>query len=226
MACMRFPIKLAQYIRQGYSHVESLRTSSFTSLSDRGNQIPTLLTTTNKNNLRLLLVAACKCIGSCNWLVEILRSLPGFGVVNSRRVSEIVPTLFLLSASTLDFLLQRLAGGTRKVVSETFTHIKKHSTSSITALLQARMCRLDMVISRNLLCRDRRQPPQKKPQPTSRASLAGAPVELFSMILRHLACCDTRSLRQTCNKELVGRYKDGFYNIVDPTTASLQVSPR
>ncbi|KAI4926962.1 uncharacterized protein J4E92_006123 [Alternaria infectoria] len=43
------------------------------------------------------------------------------------------------------------------------------------------------------------------------------------MILRHLGCCDTRSLRQTCNKELVGRCKDSFYNIVDPTTAFLQL---
>jgi len=223
---MWFPLKLAEYMRQGYSHVESLRTNYITSLSDRAQQIPTLLTTTNKNNLRLLLVAACKCIGSCDWLVEILRSLPGFGVANSRRVSEIVPTLFPLSSSTLDFLLQRLAGGARKVVTEMFTHINKHSVSSITALLQARMCRLDMMISRNLPRRNRRQPPQKKAQPVPHASLAGVPVEIFSMILRYLACCDTRSLRQTCNKELVGRCKDSFYNSVDPTTASLQVSPR
>ena len=223
---MRVPIKLTQYMRQGYSHVESQRTNSITSLSDCAQQIPTLLTTTNKNNLCILLVAACKCTGPCDWLVEILRSLPGFGVANSRRVSEIVPTLFPLIASTLDFLLQRLAGGARKVVIETFTHIKKYSTSSITALLQARMCRLDMMISRNLPRRSRRQPPQKKAQPASRASLAGVPVEIFSMILRRLACCDTRSLRQTCDKELVGRCKDSFYNIVDPTTAFLQVSPR
>jgi len=107
-----------------------------------------------------------------------------------------------------------------------FTHINKHSVSSIAALLQARMCRLDMMISRNLPRRNRRQPPQKEAQTASRASLAGVPVELFSMILRHLACCDIRSLRQTCNKELVGRCKDSFYNIVDPTTASLQASPR
>jgi len=74
-------------MRQGYSHVESQRTNSITSLSDRAQQILTLLTTTNRNNLRLLLVAACRCIGSCNWLVQILRSLAGFGVANSRRVS-------------------------------------------------------------------------------------------------------------------------------------------
>ncbi|KAI4621737.1 hypothetical protein J4E80_004109 [Alternaria sp. BMP 0032] len=161
--------------------------------------------------------------GSCNWLVEILRALPGLSVANSCRVDEIVPTLFALSASTLDSLLQRLVGGARKVVIQMFTHINKHSVSSITALLQTRMCRLDMMISRNLPRHDRRQPHQKKAQPAPLASLAGVPVELFGMIVRHLACCDIRSLRQTCNKELVGRCKDSFYNIVNSTAASLQL---
>ena len=223
---MRFPIKLAQYMRQGYSHIESLRTNSITSLSDRAQHIATLLTTVNGNNKRLLLVAARIYIESCSWLVEILRGLPGFSVANSCCVDEIVPTLFALSASALDSLLQRLIGGARKVVIEMFKHINKHSVSSITARLQARMCTLDMMVSRNLPRRDHRQLPQKKAQTASRASLAGVPVELFSMILRHLACCDIRSLRQTCNKELVRRCKDSFYNIVDPTTAFLQASPR
>ena len=195
-------------------------------LVDHDQQIATLLTTANDNNKRLLFIAACIYMRSCNWLVEILRGLPSFRVANSCRVSEIVPTLFALSASILDFLLQRLVGGACKVVIGIFTHINKHSISSIIAMLQARMCSLDMLISRNLPRRDRHQPPQKKAQPAPRASLAGVPVEIFSMILRHLACCDTRSLRQTCNKELVGRCKDSFYNIVDPTTASLQVCPR
>ncbi|KAI4689565.1 uncharacterized protein J4E88_002919 [Alternaria novae-zelandiae] len=79
------------------------------------------------------------------------------------------------------------------------------------------------MISRNLPRRDRRQPRQKKAQRAPRASLAGVPVELFGMIVRHLACCDIRSLRQTCNKELVGRCKDSFYNIVNSTAASLQL---
>ena len=164
---MWFPLKLAEYMRQGYSYVESLRTNYITSLSDRAQQIPTLLTTTNKNNLRLLLVAACKCTGSCNWLVEILRALPGFSVANSCRVDEIVPTLFALSASTLDSLLQRLVGGARKVVIQMFTHINKHSVSSITALLQTRMCRLDMMISRNL-------PPPRPSPATPEESTAGS----------------------------------------------------
>ncbi|KAI4706839.1 hypothetical protein J4E89_008535 [Alternaria sp. Ai002NY15] len=208
---------------EGYSHIESLRTNFITSLSDRAQQIATFLTTVNGNNKRLLLVAACIYVESCSWLVEILRGLPGFSVANSCRVDEIVSTLFALSASTLDTLLQRLIDGARKVVIEMSTHINKHSASSITAPLQARMCRLDMMISRNLPRRDRRQPPQKKAQTASRAGLAGVPVELFSMILRHLACCYIRSLRQTCNKELVGRCKDSFYNIVNSTAASLQL---
>ncbi|KAI4910039.1 hypothetical protein J4E90_007469 [Alternaria incomplexa] len=104
-----------------------LRANSITSLSDRVQQIATLLTTVNGNNKRLLLVAASIYIESCSWLVEILRGLSGFSVANSCRVDEIVPTLFALSASTLDSLLQRLIGGARKVVIEMFTHINKHS---------------------------------------------------------------------------------------------------
>lgn len=122
-------------MRQEYNYDGSLHTTSITSLVDRDQQIATLLRTTNENNKRLLIVTACIYTGPYNWLVETLRSLPGFSVANPRRVSEIVPMLFGLSASILDSLLKRLTGGARKVVIEKFIHITKHSTSSITAML-------------------------------------------------------------------------------------------
>ena len=80
------------------------------------------------------------------------------------------------------------------------------------------------MISQSLPRYDHRQSRQNA-QSIPRASLLGVPAEIFNMPVRSLACCDNRSLRHTCNTEIVRRCKDSFYNIVDPTTASLQVSP-